>query len=355
MTSAGVSNAKVIQPPPSRETFGTLTNTLSIPLPLGRKPRLLSDQSVALSDAAEAQQNAAQLALAGQIGTAYYDLLRKQALLHVANDTLATAQRQQGDSEKRFRAGDAPELDVLRSRSPVATAQAVVNQAENAVLVARETLNSLIGKPLDDPLTIATVDETVVNKPLPMTLEEAKRQAREASPDVRIADANVRAAKLGRQVAGQARAPGYSVELSDARSNDQTGFSRLNSIQASISIPLSDGGLAKAQAREADAALKQAEAQAETARRTAETTASVAYVTARSSITSIASAQLARDIAQTAYDKTARGYQSGLFPLTDVLSAQSALTQARIAYIQAVYDAAAAENTLDVALGVLPK
>jgi outer membrane protein TolC len=58
-------------------------------------------------------------------------------------------------------------------------------------------------------------------------------------------------------------------------------------------------------------------------------------------------AKVALDIAQTAYDKTVLGYHNGLFPFTDVLSAQTALAQARSAYTQALYDAGAAEATLN--------
>ena len=51
-------------------------------------------------------------------------------------------------------------------------------------------------------------------------------------------------------------------------------------------------------------------------------------------------------IAQITFDKTVRGYQNGLFPFINVLNAQNALAQARITYIQAVYDAASATSTL---------
>ena len=45
------------------------------------------------------------------------------------------------------------------------------------------------------------------------------------------------------------------------------------------------------------------------------------------------------------------GYRNGQFPLSDVLNAQTALTQARIAYRQALYDAAVAISTLTNAIG----
>jgi outer membrane protein len=352
-SALGVSNGSVFQPPPSVETFGEFINTISMPLPLGRKPGFTVNQADAQLTAARAQLDSARLALAGQVSTAYYDLLRKQALLKIAEETQASAQRQLGEAEKRVRAGDAPELDVSRAQAPVAMAEAALYQAQNAVVVARQALASLLGRSLDDPLTVADVTPPAPDT-LRLTREEARAQALKSNPDVRAAEANVSASELARRVAGLAREPTYALQASDTRSGDVTSFSRLDTVQATITIPLSDGGLAKAQVKEADAALAQVQAQAAAARRTAEAAVSAAYLNAQSGLRQIDAARRAQEIAQTTYDKTIRGYQAGLFPLTDVLNAQSALTQARIAYTQALYDAAAALAALNNAMGILP-
>ena len=87
------------------------------------------------------------------------------------------------------------------------------------------------------------------------------------------------------------------------------------------------------------------------ARQTAALTAGSAYVTAQGSLAQIAPTQTAVEIAQTTLTKTREGYREGLNPIIDVLNAQLALNQARIAHAQAVYDAAAATATLNRALG----
>ena len=353
-SSGSVSNAAVIQSPPAHETFGTLVNTITLPLPLGRKARLSVRQANAQLAAAQATYAAARLGLAGQIGATYYDLLRKQALLGLAQETLASAQRQLADARKRFAAGDVPELDTLRAEVPVATAQAAVYQVETTVVIARQTLNSVLGRDLDAPVALADVPATVADAPLPLTLADARRTVREGSPEIRAAQATVDADTEALGIAGLSREPIYALQASDTRSNDQTAFSRLDAVQATVTIPLSDGGLAAAQKREAQAALRQARAQFEVARRTAEIAVSSAYFSASGSRRQIAAARTARDVARTTYDKTVIGYRAGLFPLTDVLNAQSALTQANIAYTQAVYDAAVATAALNNALGIFP-
>ena len=346
-SSVGLSNANVIQGPPSRENFNTLTNTLTVPLnigPFGRRVKLSVSQAQQELLAAGARFEAARLDLAGQVNAAYYNVLRQQALLQIARETEAQAVRQYQDAGKRFKLGDVPELDVIRARVPVANARAAEVGALNSLAIARQTFNVLVGQPLDASVDVEEVPLAATQ--LPFTLEEARARAVDFSPAVRAADATVRASELGLQIAKRGRDPVLALQASDIRSNDQTGFGRLDTVQATISIPLSDGGAAKAARQGAQATLKGAQAQAELARQTTLVAVSAAYLTAQSSQKQLDAARQARDIAQTAYDKTARGYTLGLFPFADVLTAGNELRLARTAYAQALYDAANAVATL---------
>jgi outer membrane protein TolC len=348
-STASLSNASVYQPPPDQETFGTLQNTLTVPLPLGARGGLLvrSAQDQFLS--ARAQFGAARLALAGQVAAAYYDLLRKQALLAVAQQTLDQDRRALADARKREAAGDVARLDVLQAQVPVAAAQAALDGAENDLDVAREALNSLLGRPLDDPLDIADVSSPAADF-LPATLAQARALALARSPDILAADATVRADESSLAAARLYREPSVSLQAIDIRSKDVTSFSREDTLQAAVTVPLTDGGLGREQVREAEAALAGARAQAQTSRRSALAAVSAAFLTARSRRRQLAAARVTLDIARITYDKTVQGYQKGLFPLLQVLNAQAALTQARIAYTQGVYDAAASGSALSTAL-----
>ena len=346
-STASLSAASVYQPPPSQETFGTFQNTLTVPLPLGRRPGFAITQAQEQQGAIEAQLDSARLALAGQAAAAYYDVLRKQALLAVAQQTLTENQRALSDVQKRTQAGDAAQLDVLQAQVPVASAQAALDGAENDLAVADETLNSLLGRSLDNPLLLADISPNALT--LPYTLAQAEQFALSRSPDLRAAEATIRADRAAIAAARLYREPAFSLQAIDIRSKDVTSFRSEDTVQAAVTLPLSDGGLGSAQVQEAQAALAGASAQAEAVRRTVIAGVSAAYLTAQSRRRQIASARTARDIAQITYDKTTLGYRNGLFPLLQVLTARAALTQARIAYTQAVYDAAAASTTLSTA------
>jgi len=256
-STAGGSNVDVYQPPPAHETFGSLQNSVTLPIPIGSRPRLVVTQSREQVRAAQAQLQGARVALAAQVVTAYYDLLKKQALAAIAQDTLAQAQRQQAEAQKRFRAGDVPELDAIRAQVPVASAQASLAQMETDVAIARQTLNGLLGRPLAAPVSVEDVPATLAG--IDLTPESALSQALANNAEVCAADATIRANTAALAAARRYRDPSLSLQAIHNRSGDKTGFSREDSLQATISLPLSDGGLGAAQVREATAALAQSQ------------------------------------------------------------------------------------------------
>ena len=347
-STASVSNGTIYQGPPSQETFGSLQNTLTVPLPFSPRLSALQRQAQSQTEAAEAALASARLTAAGQAQTAYFDLLKQGALLRNARENAAQAQSALDVARKRYKDGVAPQLDVLKAQVPAATADAAVTQAESQVAVSTQTLNSLLGRPLESEGGVADI---AASPPLTLTLEEARRRAVAASADVRAAEAGIRAAEAGLTASRLTRIPDLSLQASDTRSKDVTGFARLDTIQASVTVPLSDGGLARAQIAEQQAALLSARTSLLQAQQTASLTASTAYVTAQGSLAQVAPTQTAVEIAQITLTKTREGYREGLNPIVDVLNAQLALNQARIAHAQAVYDAAAATATLNRALG----
>ncbi len=344
-STASTSNAHY--PTGLSQSFGTYQNTLTVPLPFGSRPGLLVRQAQEQRGAAAAQLDSARLALTGQVAIGYYDILRKQALLSIAQLTLAENTRALADVQKRNGAGDAAQIDVLQAQVPVAAARATLDGAGNDLAVAREILNSLLGRPLDTLLLLADVPPNLLA--LPYTLTQAQAFVLERSPDLRAAEATIRADQAAVSAARLYREPTYAVQAIDIRSKDVTSFLRQDTLQAAITLPLTDGGLGRAQVQEASAALLAAQAQRDAIRRQVLAGVSAAYLTAQSRRRQIESARTAQAIAQITYDKTTLGYREGLFPLLQVLTARAALNQARLAYTQALYDAAAASTALSTA------
>lgn len=351
-STASLSNGDVYQPPPTSETFGALQNTFTVPLPVGPKLSDLERQAQSQYDAAAAQAAAARTDAAAGVQDSYFDLLKQQALLAIAQQNVTQAQTELDAAKKRFADGAGTQVDILQAQVPLVTAQAAVLQANNNVLSASQALNNQLQRDLDSPASIADID---IVSPVTITLDQARAQAVAISPDVRAAQDNVDSARAALAAARLSREPDLALQASDARSKDVTGFSRLDTVQISLTMPLSDGGLAREQVAEAQAALDFAQTALLQARQSAELAAGEAYLTAQGALAQVGPTQTAADIAQTTLEKTQEGYLAGLNPIYDVLNAQVALNQAKIAHAQALYDAASAVAALNRSLGkVMP-
>jgi len=347
-STASESNAAVATPPPDHETFGSIVNSITMPVPLGRRPTLAVAQAEAQAAAAKAQFTAAERTQTLAVINAYFDLLKKQSQLVDAQLNLDQAQRQLDDASLRNKAGDVPELDVIRAQVPVAQAEAGVVQAQNAIDIAGEALNAAIGRQISTPVIVTTPSTETGTQ----SLDDVERLAVEGSGDIAAARSTITAQQVALESAKHWRDPALSLQASDTRGGDVTSFSHQDTIQASITIPLTDGGLVHGQRDEATAAINQAGAQLATSILTVQASAASAYHNAVTTRKLADSAKAALDIAQTAYEKTAHGYHSGLFPLTDLLNAQTSLAQTRSTYTQALYDAGAAAATLNEIIGV---
>jgi outer membrane protein TolC len=120
----------------------------------------------------------------------YYDALRGVATAQTRNDALEAAQADLRAAEIRFKAGDAPHLDVVRAEVTVAramadleTAKATQSNALEALAIETGTAAPALGPVLDtSPAT---------GSPLPLTAVDAVKKALGARPELASAQAAV--------------------------------------------------------------------------------------------------------------------------------------------------------------------
>jgi len=344
-SSGGASNAAVIQPPPSKETFGQIQNTLTVPIPVGSKPDVEVDEAEQLLSAAKASYLSAELDLAKKAVSAYFDYLMKQAAVTNARSDLDSSNRDLSDAQKRFRAGDIPELDVEQAQVPVATDQAALVDAQSDASIALETVNDLIDQPLDQPISLT--DWTDPPDAPSYSVVTARTMAVAASPDLASVEATVRSDEAAFEAAKHYNDPAISLQAIDLRSGDQTSFSREDSLLAAVTLPLDDGGFGKATLAQTASALDAAKAEAESTRKAVISAVSSDYLKAQNGVAEVNAALVARDFAESTYQKTLAGYENGLYPVVDTLTAQKELSEAKTAYVQALYTAAESTTVLN--------
>lgn len=334
-----------------------------------------------------------------RIESTFYGALRSQALVDVAAENLANSQERLRDSEARYKARAVAYIDVVRAQTDVADAQRQLIQAKSSVTASLGLLARAMGidpsepphisddaavvlppgvsMPTDSPIPspdqlppITPPTKVLELGPLPqrsMTAEPTDlgsdftstlASALDNRPEVMEGNAEISAARKGVYLARRSDLPSISLGLGYFDLRTSSG-SRVNEPQAylGVTIPLYDGGLARARVDEAKAVV----AAAETAqRKTVDAVkldvqqAFVALIQARdeviASVQGVVKARVAFNLAKVRYD-TGVASHAGISPLLELSDAQAALTLAEQNQVNALYDYNSARAQVDRSAG----
>lgn len=281
-----------------------------------------------------------------QITNDYYDLQEADEQVQIFRATLEEAQRSLRDAEALERAGVGTRFDVLQAQVDVANALQNLRNQESQQEIARRQLAERLN--LNQTVTLAAADPVEVAGVWDLSLEEtivaAYRNRAELEQQLvqrEIAERNRRAAlaQLGPQLNFQTSYGLNNTLESDPDSpNEDVGF--LSEFQAAlgVSMLLFDGGAARAQARQAEANIAIAESNFANQRDQIRFNVEQAYAQLQSNYDNIQTTALAVQQAVEALRLARLRFQAGVGTQTDVLQAQTALTQARFNNLQAILD-----------------
>jgi outer membrane protein len=120
----------------------------------------------------------------------YLDLLESEKLLHVAGEEVTSYEAHRKDAETRFKAGVITKNEVLQSEVTLADSRQRLLSAEDLRSLRASRINSLLLKPLNDPVQ---ADEVKPSPATGITLEAAWGAAETDSADLRNMDAKIAA------------------------------------------------------------------------------------------------------------------------------------------------------------------
>ena len=283
------------------------------------------------------------------VETAYVETLRAQELLRVAQSTLDRAQLILQQVEARVRVGDAAAREILQARADVLNAEVGVIEAQNAVTSNAATLKALTGLettgqiPTLDVASVPTVD--LEDREIAAVIEEGVAQRPDLAARRFGAEQGRQSARLARINAGFQLSldTTYVLNLSDSGQNSQAAFV--------LSYPLFDGGLRRAQAREAQANVDATLADLTQSERDARAEIEIAYIALERNARRVVAATSAREAAQLNFDAARESQRLGAGTLVDVQNAQTSLITSETNLIQARYDALIASLRLRLATG----
>lgn len=286
--------------------------------------------------------------------SAYFQLFANEEAVVAARTAEESAQKSLDAARARQKAGAATRADVLQSQTALSQSQLTRVQAEGGAASARGVLANRIGSPSDRPVRIVAPADLPARRLADAQLEQLVQTAVERRPDLKSAEANVRAAESNIRVQEAAGKPTISAFGTGNAINNNPGLdSRSGTIGVQISIPLFTGFQSTYRIRTAREQLEQQQATRDRLRNDVTLDVWQAFQDLRTQNQSLTTAGDLVTSAQESYDVALGRYKAGVGTVTDLLNAQSALANANLQRIQARFSWNLAKITLAKAIGGL--
>jgi outer membrane protein TolC len=309
-------------------------------------------------DAAGFDLGAARMRSAADGRLAYYDWLRAQGALVVARLALADQRTHLHDTRTLFEVGGASQVDVLRVETAVSAAELVVVQSENLVDVSARQLR--VALHVDDQAGLASSERIDGARPAPISERVAAliAEAQTRRYEVRSLDANAAAAGAQAKAALATAMPVLSAFASAEYANpNERVFPETNTWSGTweagvrLSFSPNDIGFGVTQSDDARSRARNLVAQRQLLRDGIAVEVTQAYDAVREADFSLGSTGQQLTSAREAVRVARELFLAGRVTSTTLTDAETELTRARLAVLNARIDARTTRVRLEHALG----
>jgi outer membrane protein len=290
-----------------------------------------------------------------QVRDAFFNVLQARAFEGVAVETLASAQARLRDAEIRFDAGTVARVDVLRFATQVSQAQADLIAAQGGVELSKSALNNVLGRPVDTPVEPVEVPLEAAAPVKGIVAADLVQAALLNRRETRAIQEQLGSLELLRQIEARAQQPTFALAGTHTRTFHGAGFGARDASTvgvATLSFPIFDGGISRARARAVREDIRQAEIQLEQVQLGITLQVRQALIQLENAAARLAVAQQQVQLAEEAYRLALVRYQAEEGIQLEVTEAQTELTRARVALVNARYDYLTAYSELQRAVGV---
>lgn len=303
------------------------------------------------------QARSSRLDMVTQVKQAFYGVLLAKEALNVYQGVYENAVDNFGQTEKRYKAAKASELEYTRAKANVASAIPNVYSAESQVVLALWQLKAVMGVDLDMDIDVAGKLTDYADS---MFYETNEASQADLSGNTSLRQLAIQAEQLAKTVQLQQYAylPSLAVAFSysmNAMTNDfkfsEFRWTPYSYVGLSLSIPIFSGGKRLNNVRQAKIQQSELDLQRINAERQLQIGVRQYVTTMETSMKSYYSALEAVDLAQKAYDISEKSYNVGKSTMTDLNSAQLTLTQAELSASQAIYNFVVAKSNLEKTIG----
>lgn len=308
-------------------------------------------QARAYLAAARQGNTAARQGMLLEVLDAYAGVETAESFVVVAHQAVTAASSDVALSEKLFAQGVVSKSDLLRARLHLADARLSGEAAGNALANQRARLRMLVGWPVGAPVH----PSQRIHIPLSdMTLAVLQQDGVNANPGVRMHLLQVQAAEAGVRMARASYLPHFNIDISrEWNSPTLNGGPGTYTIAGVLSWHLFDFGARRGALDSAEARVMQKQAEAREARQQTELAIGQSWRAVQLAEERISARQQAIAEATEAERLARLRYAKGVSTITDLLTAQTALDQARSQLIAARFQALMTRAQLLRAIGQL--
>ena len=332
---------------PPRSVGATVTQTLFNGQQTANKTRAAESQ---VSGAREALRVLEQTVLL-QAATIYMDYLRDSAIVEVQKSNVRVLEQTLKQTRDRFNVGEVTRTDVAQSEAQLAAGKTQLLTAESTLVTTKSNFRRIIG---NEPEALAP--GSPVDRYLPGTLPSAVDLGLTENPNVTAAMFGIDVSYLQVKVNEGALLPTVTMQLAAQQTYESTmtlyrSFGA--SATAQLSVPIYQGGAEYSLIRQSKETLAQQRLALEQTRdqtRANVVTAWGQLVAGKAQVQSAQSQVTASEIALNGVREEAK---AGQRTTLDVLNAQQALVNARVALVTAQHDRVVASYSVLNSVGRL--
>lgn len=335
------------------EVTETKQSLLSFGIQVDSGPTLTQiEQAKASANASHEELRSALSDIALNVTEAYFELLRSRHILKLSEQRLEAAGEHMRMVEARIKVGDAAPVDIYPVRVELANARLSLLSAQNAVTVARLRLANAMG--IED--TSFEIEDVPEPQPTSVTLQELIEVALRDHPEVRRLRWQLEAAKASLKFERLQAFPvlniaaGYDIGIGGYSATEKQW-----QINASIQLPIFDGGLTAARIESAKGKVSAAQALYEQSLKDVRANLERAYLDMRNAWERIEASKAVVEEAEQNLKTAMEKYRLGLGIVLEVVDAQVSLFNAQVSLTQSIYDYYIAKARMEHASGELAR
>jgi outer membrane protein TolC len=271
-----------------------------------------------------------------QAQVAYFTYMSTAALVGAERSAIAEAQANLNAATQRNKVGLATIADVLQARTALSQEQLNLETTQGSLQAARGSLASALGLPANLPFDLEPLSGAIPVRGLAQGVDSVINEALRNRPDLAAARAQAAAAASQVRVARAAELPSLALSGVAGRtySSPSTFAGPSYTITLGLSVPIFNGFSHQYDVAAAKAQADAISALADQTRQDVITQVFVSYYTLQTAEQRVATADDLLTSAQQSVQVAAGRYREGVGSIIDLLTAQTALANARAQQVQ---------------------